>query len=57
MPSVVLCRYLSMTLQGEVPHGISRLNIVLALAKLGKQLETYKLARCVVLLREDAFVP
>jgi|Transcript_6974 intraflagellar transport protein 122 len=40
-----IARYLSMTLQGEVPHGISRLNIVLALAKLGKQLETYKLAR------------
>jgi len=38
-------RFLSMTLQGECPFGISRLNVILALAKLGKQLHTYKLAR------------
>eukprot|EP01006_Ploeotia_vitrea_P032643 TRINITY_DN64821_c0_g1_i1.p1 TRINITY_DN64821_c0_g1~~TRINITY_DN64821_c0_g1_i1.p1 ORF type:complete len:1202 (-),score=127.96 TRINITY_DN64821_c0_g1_i1:106-3711(-) len=39
-------RYLLMSLtKGEAPMGISKLNIILALAKLGKQLQAYKLAR------------
>eukprot|EP01004_Peranema_trichophorum_P002730 NODE_1765_length_1818_cov_66.009440_g1496_i0.p1 GENE.NODE_1765_length_1818_cov_66.009440_g1496_i0~~NODE_1765_length_1818_cov_66.009440_g1496_i0.p1 ORF type:complete len:562 (+),score=141.20 NODE_1765_length_1818_cov_66.009440_g1496_i0:104-1687(+) len=40
-----IARYLMMNVRTEVPMGISKLSIVLALAKLGKQLETYKLAR------------
>lgn len=38
-------RYLMMNLRQDIPTGISKLSIVLAIAKLGKQLETYKLAR------------
>jgi len=38
-------RFLLMNLGSSLPYGISHLNIVLALAKIGKQLEAYKLAR------------
>eukprot|EP00906_Rhabdomonas_costata_P031099 RCo043952 len=40
-----IARYLMMALKGQVPMGISKLNVLVALAKLGKQLGTYKLAR------------
>eukprot|EP01065_Artemidia_motanka_P014262 TRINITY_DN1821_c0_g1_i1.p1 TRINITY_DN1821_c0_g1~~TRINITY_DN1821_c0_g1_i1.p1 ORF type:complete len:1247 (+),score=460.03 TRINITY_DN1821_c0_g1_i1:89-3829(+) len=38
-------RFLLMNLGGNIPYGVSHLNIVLALAKIGKQLEAFKLAR------------